>query len=270
MVIDTHMHTPFCGHAVGKPTDYVKAAAARGIGLIAFTCHIPLLPDHMFGGRRIRMRERDLSKYRKSVEKARDLGCELGIEVLLGIESEVFPDPEIISRMAALIEAEEFDFVLGSLHHQLDGYQDWLDQQGLVDDGKIVRCYFRHLIEGVRSGIYDSIAHPDVIRIYGTVSPFPPEAYQQEIEEFLDVLVEEDHCMEVNTSGLIKGVYEVHPAPAVLDWAVERGVKLTMGSDAHSPEQVGQHFPAVREMLKRKGFTKLHYFRKRERFEVSL
>lgn len=76
--------------------------------------------------------------------------------------------------------------------------------------------------------------------------------------------------MEVNTSGLIKGVFEVHPAPVVLDWAAERGVRLTMGSDAHAPDQVGQHFDAVRGMLRRKGFRSLHYFEGRERREIPL
>lgn len=264
------MHTPLCGHAVGEPTDYVEAAARQGIDLITFTCHVPLEPDYIFGGPKIRMRENQLPRYRESVAEAREFGKELGVEVLIGIEAEVFPNPEAIGRMRALIEGEQFDFVLGSLHHHLVGYRDWLDREGLLADEDVVRTYFSQLEEGARSGIYDSIAHPDVIRIYGTVEPFPPEMYQAEIERFLDVLVEEDHCMEVNTSGLIKGVFEVHPAPAVLDWAVAKGVKLTMGSDAHSPDQVGQHFQAVRDMLRRKGFTKLHYFRNRERVEIEL
>jgi len=270
VIIDTHMHTPLCGHAVGEPTDYVEAAARQGIELIAFTCHVPLKPDRVFGGKRIRMSEKQLPEYRNAVDEAREFGRELGVEVLWGIEAEVFPDPEAIARMRELIEAEKFDFVLGSLHHHLVGYRDWLDREGIVKDEDVIRTYFRQLKEGVRSGIYDSIAHPDVIRIYGTVEPFPPEMYETEISEFLDVLVEEDHCMEVNTSGLIKGVFEVHPAPVVLDWAAEKGVKLTMGSDAHSPDQVGQHFRPVRDLLRRKGFDKLHYFRDRNRVETAL
>jgi len=270
VIVDSHMHTPLCGHAVGEPVDFVKAAAAQGVGLITFTCHVPLVPDEVFGGPGIRMRENQLSEYASMVAEARELGMRLGIRVLRGIEAEIFPEPNAMVRMTSLIEKECFDFVLGSLHHHLVGYREWLDRQGIDNERDIIRLYFEQLVEGVRSGLYDSIAHPDVIRIYGTVDPFPPEDYEPEIIQFLDALVESDHCMEVNTSGLIKGVYEVHPAPVILDWAAERGVKLTMGSDAHAPGQVGQHFSDVRRMLRQKGFEKVHYFKSRTRFEVPL
>jgi len=270
MKIDTHMHTPLCGHAVGTPEEFVAFASARGIDLITFTCHVPLGPDHIFGGGNIRMAPDQLPRYNEVVAAAAEYGESLGVRVLRGIEAEIFPDPDAIRRMRETIDGSGFDFVLGSLHHHLPGYRDWLDETGLLEDEDVIRTYFKQLVGGVRSGIYDSIAHPDVIRIYGTVEPFPAEAYRPEIEEFLDALVEEDHCMEVNTSGLIKGVFEVHPAPVVLDWAAERGVRLTMGSDAHAPDQVGQHFDAVRGMLRRKGFRSLHYFEGRERREIPL
>lgn len=270
MLIDTHMHTTLCGHAIGEPEEYVEEAARKGIGLITFTCHVPLEPDAIFGGPGIRMRRKQLDDYRRMVDRARECGEALGVEVLHGIEAEVFPDPEAMARMEEVLREQPFDFVLGSLHHQLEGYRDWLDGQDIFEDREIVRTYFQHLTEGIRSGLYDSIAHPDVIRIYGTVEPFPPEDYRTEIEAFLDALVENDHCMEVNTSGLIKGVFESHPAPEILDWAANRGVKLTLGSDAHAPEQVGQYFGEVRKMLMDKGFKILHYFKERKRTEVPL
>lgn len=270
MKIDNHMHTTLCGHAIGTPREYIDAAKEEGIELLTFTCHVPLEPDELFGGRSIRMSLAQLPEYRELIEDARIYGESLGIRVLCGIEAEIFPHEEAMADMGQTIREQEFDFVLGSLHHQLCGYRDWLRKMGLNADGDVIRTYFKGLIAGVESGIYDSIAHPDVIRIYGTVEPFPAEAYQAEIEEFLDVLKVHDHCMEVNTSGLIKGVYEVHPAPVVLDWAAERGIKLTMGSDAHAPSHVGQHFDAVREMLRQKGFSSLYYFEKRERKEVPL
>ena len=264
------MHTFLCGHAEGRPVEYVDAARASGVDLVTFTCHCPMTPDSLFGGRGIRMSLRQLPKYRKIVEKARVYGESVGVRVLCGIEAEIFPHPGAMASMKTVIEEQEFDFVLGSLHHQLGGYHDWLDEMELVEDADVIRTYFKGLVSGIKSGVYDSIAHPDVIRIYGTVDPFPPEDYRGEIEEFLDTLVEHDHCMEVNTSGLIKWLYEIHPAPVILDWAAERGVKLTMGSDAHSPDQVGQHFDAVREMLRKKGFQMIHYFEKRKRIEVPL
>ena len=76
--------------------------------------------------------------------------------------------------------------------------------------------------------------------------------------------------MEVNTSGLIKGDFEVHPDPLILEWASEIGVKLTIGSDSHSPESVGQFFDMIQPTLRSKGFTDLYYFRSRQRHRIDM
>ena len=76
--------------------------------------------------------------------------------------------------------------------------------------------------------------------------------------------------MEVNTSGLNKGDYRVHPDPLILDWAGELGVKLTIGSDSHQPGTVGQHFDRILPLLRDKGFAQLHYFRARQRQVLDL
>lgn len=264
------MHTPLCGHAVGDPVEYVEAAVAKGMDRITFTCHIPLDLGDDFGGTGIRMRRSQLETYRAMVDAAAERGTALGVEVFYGIEAEVFPDDRVVARVREIIEKEPFDFVLGSLHHQLPAYHSWLDANGEHDEPAVICAYFRHLAQAVRSGLYDSIAHPDVIRIYGTVEPFDPREYRTEIEEFLKALSEEDHCMEVNTSGLIKGVYEVHPAPVILEWAREKDIRLTMGSDAHSPGQVGQYFPEITQFLISLGYDKIHYFKNRERVEVPI
>lgn len=269
MLIDCHMHTPLCGHARGWPDDYVRAAAGLGIELITFTCHIPL-DAARFGGPHIRMDASMLPQYFGLIYEASRLGEELGVRVLTGIEAEVYPDASALEPMDRVLREHPFDFVLGSLHHQCPGYQDIIRKRHFPDDYEIIEMYFEDLRDGVRSGRYDSMSHPDVIRIYGTVSQFDPEDHEPTIRAFLQALVDTGTCMEVNTSGLIKGVYQVHPDPVILDWALEMGVELTLGSDAHAPTQVGQHFDTVRDMLARKGYDRLHYFEKREKVAVPL
>ena len=200
MRIDCHMHTPLCGHAFGEPAAYVREAERQGIGLVTFTCHIPMEHEG-FGGEGIRMRSRQLEKYRALVDEAVAVGKKSGVEVLRGIEAEVFPDPEIMTAMQATLDAQDFDFVLGSLHHQVPRYQDWIERNGLVDDHDIIEHYFQHLTEGAESGLYHSMSHPDVIRIYGTVEHFEPEEHESTIRDFLQAVSDADICIEVNTSG---------------------------------------------------------------------
>ena len=204
-----------------------------------------------------------LNEYYDKVDHARKAGELLGVEVLCGIEGEVFPVASILEEMKDLIMSQPFDFVLGSLHHQLKAYKHWIIDQQLNTDEAIIRDYFRHLTEAARSGLYHSLSHPDVIRIYGTIDSdsFIPDNFEPEIRALLKACVEEGTCLEVNTSGLSKGVFEVHPDPIIIQWAKEEGVKLTIGSDAHAPDRVGQHFDKVLPLLKTIGFNQLHYFR---------
>ena len=133
-----------------------------------------------------------------------------------------------------------------------------------------IDSYFRHLKDGAQSGRYDSMSHPDVIRTYGEVRDFFPEDHEEVIRDFLQAVVDEDICMEVNTSGLTKGAFEIHPDPLILDWAAEMGVKLTIGSDSHRPSSVGRFFNWVQPMLREKGFKDLHYFRGRKRHRIDM
>lgn len=268
MRIDCHMHTPLCGHAVGEPIEYVREAAKRRMDLVTFTCHIPM-NNGGFGGRNIRMHLRELDTYFAIVAEAAKFGEDHGVRVLTGIEAEIFPSEQIMREMDSVLRDHAFHFVLGSMHHHTAIFQEWMRQHKLDTDFKKIDAYFRVMTDGVRSGRYDSIAHPDVIRIYGTVNDFVPEEHEEVIKKFLEAAVEEDVCIEVNTSGLSKGVYEVHPDPKILRWARELGCKLTLGSDSHHPESVGQHFDQVLPMLQGLGFSGINYFENRKRRSVK-
>jgi histidinol-phosphatase (PHP family) len=173
--------------------------------------------------------------------------------------------------MKEFIDTQSFDFVLGSLHHQLPAFRQWLGKSTYTSDAEIVAAYFQCLAEGAQSGIYHSLAHPDVIRIYGTLqNPFKPADYEPAILDFLDQVAESGVCLEVNTSGLLKGDFVVHPDPRIIDWAIARGIPFTMGSDSHAPQMVGQFFNPVIAELKTKGLGELHYFKKGERVTVQL
>lgn len=263
------MHTPLCGHAIGDPIEYAMAAKDRGINVITMTCHIPMEWE-AFGQAGIRMRREELDGYMALVRNAATQAKTLGVEVLCGIEAEVYPDPAHMEAMDRILASYDFDFVLGSLHAQCASYYTWLKNNKVGADALRIDSYFRHLKDGVESGRYDSMSHPDVIRSYGVVSRFKPTEHEEVIREFLQAIVDEDICMEVNTSGLTKGAFEVHPDPVILDWASEQGVKLTIGSDSHRPNSVGQYFDTIQPMLRSKGFKDLHYFRGRKRIRIDM
>lgn len=263
------MHTPLCGHAHGDPEEYVRAAHEKQFDLITFTCHTPMA-DPAFGTQKTRMTEQDLPRYKEMVSKARELGADLGVLVLFGIEAEVSADQRAMESMDELLDRWEFDFVLGSLHHQLPAYRNSLAQRNLGNDSMIIEDYFSTLTTAAATGRYDSFAHPDLIRIYGTVKPFDPREYETVIKEFLACSAEHGICVEVNTSGWTKGVFEMHPAPIIMEWAAESGTDLTIGSDAHKPDSVGQFFDRAYEAVARTGFDSICYFEAGMKKRVSL
>lgn len=269
MRVDSHMHTPLCGHAIGEPIEYAAVAAEKGIDLITITCHIPMEWE-AFGQAGIRMQREELDDYVALVQRTAQQAKQLGVEVLCGIEAEVYPNEAELEPMDQILAEYDFDFVLGSLHAQCRSYIEWLSKNKVKKDSMKIDSYFRHLKDGAQSGRYDSMSHPDVIRTYGVVQSFNPLEHEEVIRDFLQAVVDEDMCMEVNTSGLTKGDFEVHPDPQILDWAAEMGVKLTIGSDSHRPGSVGQFFDIIQPMLRDKGFKDLYYFRGRERLRIDM
>ena len=267
---DCHMHTPLCGHAIGEPQEYVDAALAEKFDLITFTCHVPM--KHAgFGGQNMRMPREQISVYREKIKAAREYGAERGIEVLYGIEAEYFPEEHYLRDMDILLDEEPLDFVLGSLHAALPIFREWLQTHNCDSNESIVRAYFEQLINAIHSKRYDSLSHPDVIRLYGVLpEPFQPQKHESIIREFLKEARIHDQCLEINTSGLIKGDYVVHPDPIILKWASENGNRFTLGSDAHQPSSVGQGFKMItHRLLHDHGIRKLVYFKQRNPMEWS-
>ncbi len=248
LALDSHVHTPLCGHATGTPCDYVHAAAARGIRHLTFTCHIPMADDG-FGGPRIRMDSSQMPQYRSLVQEAAELGRTLNVEVLFGIEAEWFPEEHMLTAMDELLAAWPFDFVIGSIHPHLRIYKAWFARHGIVTDHDKARVYFEHVLAAAESRRYDTMAHLDIVRCYGTVEHFDPASHEAAVREILQTLARLDVSLEINTSGLFKpGLKSLHPDPMFLQWAREYPLHYTLGSDAHAADQVGQGYATAGEL----------------------
>ncbi|MFP4283776.1 MAG: histidinol-phosphatase [Opitutales bacterium] len=270
---DIHMHTPLCGHARGEPWEYVEQAAQRGLAGVCFTCHMPF--DHpAFGGRRMRMDEDQLPLYLEKVADAREHARALGVEVLCGIEGEVFPDPSLQEALGEVLARHAFDYVLGSVHHHTPAMQRWLfEERACQSDAEVITAYFECVRDGAATGLFHSMSHPDVIRLYGTIDGLlDPAAHESVIREAIAAAVEADVCWEVNTSGRFKGPEIEHPDPLIRQWGREMGLKLTIGSDAHRPGAVGQAFDLLLPQLRAEGFDAVHVFRdgRREALPLAL
>lgn len=270
-MIDLHVHTWRCRHAIGTAHEYVRAAAARGVRTLAFTEHLPLAPaiaSRVPGAEGYAMPLAELPDYLSEVAEARDLGASLGVEVLLGVEVDAVPAGYAHAR--DVLGRYHFDIVLGSVH--------FVDDWAFDDPAHIARYgewrtedlwerYFVDLAAAAREGLADVMAHADLVKKFAVRPDGPVDHMYQRAAR---ALAEAGVAVEVNTAGLRKPCAELYPAPAFLRELHAAGVPVTMGSDAHAPAEVGEGLPEAVAALRQAGYRSAVIFRNRVAEEVGL
>ncbi len=196
-------------------------------------------------------------------------------DLRLGIEADFIPGAE--DRMANLLDARDFDYVVGSVHFvgdhalDMDDYSIWGSPggSGSIQPGrsaeKVWHDYFRTLGEAARSGLFDILAHPDLVKVWGRNRPLPEGDLRRYYELAMDGIAESGIAIEVSTAGLRKPAREIYPAPAFLQMCLEAGAPVALSSDAHRPEHVGADYDRALELMDRLGVGELCVFDRRDR-----
>jgi histidinol-phosphatase (PHP family) len=194
-----------------------------------------------------------------------------GAGLKLGIEADFLPGRE--DRLQNLLEARDWDYVVGSLHFlrddalDLHGAPDWeaWDIWRGADPEKVWRRYFETLGEAARAGMFDILAHPDLVKVFGGRVPVPEGDLRRFYERAMDGIVDSDIAVEVSTAGLRKPAREIYPAPAFLEMCLEAGRPVALSSDAHLPEQLGFEYERAVELLRGLGVSEIAVFERRSR-----
>lgn len=241
---------------------YREAAAERGIAELGVSEHVHRFQqaleiwDHPFWKESARD---DLDAYCAFVRQETDLR--------LGIEMDFVPGRE--DRIANLLESRDFDYVVGSVHFvgeaavDMEGtYDIW---SGPVHAERIWARYFEVLGEAARSGLYDVIAHPDLVKVWGSGRPLPDTDLRRYYEPAVEAFLEGGVAVEVSTAGYRKPVGELYPAPAFLETVAEAGCPVALSSDAHVPEHLGHEYERAVEELARVGIGEIAVFERRAR-----
>jgi len=240
---------------------YRDAATAAGIAELGVSEHIHRFQqslgiwDHPYWREQARD---DIYAYCEFVRGFTDLR--------LGLEVDFVPGRE--DRTQSLIERCDLDYVVGSVHFLGDLAVDF-DRFDIWGSGRspedVWRRYFETLAEAARSGLFDILAHPDLVKMWGSSRPAPPGDPRRYYEPALEAIADSGIAVEVSTAGLRKPVAEIYPAPAFLAGALEAGAPIALSSDAHVPEQVGYAYPQALELLESLGVEELAVFERRRR-----
>ncbi|MGI9470649.1 MAG: histidinol-phosphatase HisJ family protein [Rubripirellula sp.] len=260
ILFESHSHTPLCKHAYGEPTAYAEVAKERGLRGLMVTCHNPM-PNGFSAN--VRMSEDEFEEYVDLVAKTRAEWDGI-VDVRLGLEADYFEGQE--AYLEKQLASADFHFVLGSVHPQIGEFRDRYWQKDLVE---VQRIYFRLLAQSAETGLFDSLAHPDLIKNF-TSKAWNEETILEDIRPALDRIAATGVAMELNTSGVNKTIKEMNPFPAMLVEMQKRGIPITLGADAHVPERVSDGYESAMKLLQECGFTHVNFFLNRERQAVPI
>ena len=268
MLTDYHLHLrpdeddtpPERYFTVENANRYREAAEAAGIAELGVSEHVYRFEQAL-----------DLWRHPLWVEQARDdldAYCEFApaAGLKLGIECDFVPGAE--DRTASLLEAHAFDYVVGSVHFIGDravDHEGWDVWQGSGDPDEVWRRYFEALAECARTGLFDILAHPDLVKVWGSGRPGPGRDPRFFYEPAIEAIAESGIAVEISTAGLRKPAAEIYPAPAFAEMCVEAGAAFALSSDAHLPEQVGFGYEQALEFLADHGVGEICVFEQRRR-----
>jgi histidinol-phosphatase (PHP family) len=184
----------------------------------------------------------------------------------LGLEMDYVPGRE--DRIANLLDARDFDYILGSVHFVGDravDHEGWDAWEARGNPDAVWRRYFEALAEAARSGLFDILAHPDLVKVWGRARPLPDRDPRFYYEPAVEAIQETGIAVEVSTAGLRKPVGEIYPAPELAAMCVEAGAAFSLSSDAHVPEDVGRDYERAVETLRKWSVEEVAVFERRER-----
>jgi histidinol-phosphatase (PHP family) len=273
MLTDYHLHLRSDDIDAGAAEHFTQAnvaryravAGERGIAELGVSEHVYRFKQALGVWRHpfwLSYAHDDLDSYCGFVREQTDLR--------LGIEADFVPGGE--DRMANLLQAHDFDYVIGAVHFvgegavDMDDYSIWGQSPAHPRSAEEVwRGYFQTLGEAARSGLFDVLAHPDLVKVWGRGRPLPEGDLRRYYELAMEGIAESGIAVEVSTAGLRKRVGELYPAPAFLEMCLEAGARVALSSDAHRPEDVGADYERALELLEEMGVGELCVFERRKR-----
>ncbi len=254
---DYHTHTPLCKHAEGWPVELVRRAEELQLAEIGISDHNPM--PEKFDDWRMDLEE--LPLYLEAVAHARE---KARIPVRLGLECDFLPGQE--TWIEDLSKEADWDYLIGSVHYVLPGWDvdnpaklsEWTRYS--VDD--VWQIYFETFEKAIRSGLFDFMAHPDLVKKFGRR---PEGDLRWFYEGCIAAAAEVGALFELSTAGLRKDCRELYPSRDFLQMACDAGIGIVINSDAHAPLEVGKDYDAAVALAKEVGYDGVWFFEGRER-----
>ena len=242
-MFDFHMHSrvSFDGHDTGL--EMALAAKNAGLKEICFTDHLDYDPLGKMG-----ILAFDTEKYNAEYQ---NLEVD-GLIIRRGMEFGM--DVHNLEQFRQDLQRRPFDFVLGSIHFvdDLDVYFEEYWAEKTIFQAE--RRYLEATLETLQiHDDFDVLAHLTYIakaRCHPAPRRVPYEEHREIVDEILKILVRKGKGLEMNTSGVDRCGGFLPEREYFLRFRELGGQIVTVGSDAHRSDRVGQYSDRACEILK--------------------
>jgi len=251
---DTHVHSHISCDSTASIAAMCEGAIANNIACVAFTDHLDENPNDE--GYRFYQPE----AFFEEVDAARH-AFESKLKVLRGVE---FGEPHLYPETLAELHARPYDVIIGSIHWVDDVWPG--DKIAHANPRAFFERYYAVMLAAVQAGGFDVLGHFDFPKRYlkTNVTDLPI------INEVVAALAASGIALEINTSSLRKGLSETIPDIAILEaYARHGGTRITFGSDAHAPGDVGADFDTAQQLLAALPQLEAGYFENRRFVRLS-
>jgi histidinol-phosphatase (PHP family) len=266
--LDSHMHTDFSTDATGTIDVYAALARDQALAELAITDHLDFDP------RLANFAPNDFARRERAVREAGEWwdgrpAIRFGVEITYqrGLEQQI----------RDYLATHRYDYVIGSVHTLSGIPDDKPDPIARWAAGKTHReasaPYWAELDFAIRSGLFDTIGHLDVVKrwLYRALGPFEYEPHADLYDAALNALIETGVALEVNSSGLRHKQKEAYPPPVVVErFRALGGQRVTAGTDVHREESFGFGLRDVYGSIQSAGFRALTFRRGDERVRIGL
>ena len=255
---DSHVHTNASHDGKSGILEYLVVAKAKNVDEITFTDHYDI-----YDGVATKLTTLDVANCR---ERYLELTKNADIETHFGIEIGLRPEAE--QKIKAMTAANDFDFIIGSSHITCgkDMSMDSSFFDGLTRHEAYMR-YFNEVLENINTfDDFDVYGHLDYVVRYGGYDKnhIDYQEFGDILDKILVSLIKKGKGIEVNSSGIRYRLGAPHPNMDIVERFVGLGGKIiTIGSDAHSAEDLAKHFQIIKMLLQRRGIKEVAVFKNR-------
>jgi len=248
-VRDFHLHSNYSDGAFLPAM--VDAAAAAGLEGIGLADHCVVTEREAARDERTRYGftlDQTYERRRRAIEQARE---EAAVEIYDAVEMNYEPRDE--DRIEEFLDDADFEYSIGSVH-AVEGLsiQSSSAFAGLseAEPDRVVDRYYENLVALVESGLFDIAAHLDLPE---RTPPLRGRSTEDHYRRVAEALAGSRTVPEINAGRALREEGSVHPSEPFLDALLDRGVGVTVGTDAHRPDELGDRAAFLERYLDDRG-----------------